>query len=102
MSDNQARLDAALALLPELRLRFRTSPSHPVHKVFDALDALAAERVVRERDELREVEVAAREYVGPEPLALLARMDAGEPLVGAMADPRWVRLVRALARGGDA
>jgi hypothetical protein len=46
------------ALIPELRLRFRTSPAHPVHRVFDAVDGLLAEN-----ERLREALDAAMQYV---------------------------------------
>jgi hypothetical protein len=61
-----------------------------LHAALDALKARleAAEQVVQ----------AARDYVGPGPTELVARRDAGDSLAGLMADPKWARLVEALAR----
>jgi hypothetical protein len=58
-----------------------------------------AERAMCAATEARlcEIEAAARAYVGTEPLELLARMDSGETLIGAMANPKWTRLLRSLA-----
>ena len=47
----------------------------------------AAERVCR----------AVLAYVGEKPLEMLAKRDAGDTLIGSLADQKWVRVVEALA-----
>jgi hypothetical protein len=84
VTDTQARLDAAVRLLPELRLRFRTSPAHPIHTIFDALAESAAE--------LERVTTALRE---------LKRRDYGGHPYGDHIDPRsTVRVIDDALAGG--
>lgn len=48
-------------------------------------------------DAAENVAAAAREYVGDRPLELIRERDSQDgSLIGALADPKWVRLVEAL------
>lgn len=48
------------------------------------------------REALEELTSAAEAYIGPLPLELLARRDAGEPFIGTCTPEGWVRFLEAL------
>lgn len=82
----------------ERRARDAEEQLEALREAYDLeLDELRMQVVGAEND-LREAEAivkAAREYVGEEPVQLW--LNRGDRLVGALADPKWKRLVVALA-----
>lgn len=58
--------------------------------------ATALDTVPAYIDTLEAVVAAAEAYIGPVPLELLTRRDAGEAAIGSAAEPAWIAFLEAL------